>query len=54
MELKNQTSSRLYIKNILICFDTDKKEVKFELETIESIYNYTDKLLAIAEFYDKS
>ncbi|MDR2790248.1 MAG: type I restriction enzyme HsdR N-terminal domain-containing protein [Campylobacteraceae bacterium] len=52
-----KTICRLYLtdkrKQIGI-FDTDKKEVKFELETIESIYVYADKLLAIAEFYGKA
>lgn len=53
MELKNQKSLRLYIENTLICSDADKKEVKFELETIESIHNYADKLLTKRKFYGK-
>ncbi|MDR1461471.1 MAG: type I restriction enzyme HsdR N-terminal domain-containing protein [Campylobacteraceae bacterium] len=51
-----KTICRLYLtstrKQIGI-FDSEKKETKFELENIENIYSYADKLLSVVEFYDK-
>jgi hypothetical protein len=51
-----KTICRLYLtekrKQIGI-FDSEKKETRFELESIENIYDYSDKLLSIVEFYSK-
>ncbi|WP_233589165.1 type I restriction endonuclease [Gynurincola endophyticus] len=51
-----KTICRLYLserrKQIGI-FDAEKKETKFELETIESIYEHADKLIKIVHFYDQ-
>lgn len=51
-----KTICRLYFtdrKKMIGIFDEDKKETKFELQSSEDIYTYTDKLLSIVEYYDK-
>lgn len=50
-----KTVCRLYLterrKQIGI-FNNEKKEIKFELEGIEDIYQHTNELLAVIDFYD--
>lgn len=52
-----KTICRLYLtdrKKQIGIFDKDKKEIKYELETIEDIYSHADKLNEIVAFYDLS
>ncbi|GGM98309.1 hypothetical protein GCM10010967_35190 [Dyadobacter beijingensis] len=46
---------RLYLnsptKRYIGVFDVDKKETKFEIRTIDDIYNYSESLIKIADLY---
>jgi hypothetical protein len=46
---------RLYLnsptKRYIGLFDADKKETKFEIKTIDDIYNYVDQLVQVTELY---
>ncbi|MFN7239203.1 MAG: hypothetical protein ACK5UE_02725 [Chitinophagales bacterium] len=46
---------RLYFgsKKQIGLFDEQKKEVKFELTTLDDIFNYAEQLLKTAESYEK-
>jgi hypothetical protein len=51
-----KTICRLYLngnKNYFVILDENKKEVKTEIETLDDIFNFTDKLFEIVENYDK-
>lgn len=51
-----KTICRLYLngnKNYFVVLDENKKEVKTEIQTLDDIFNFTDKLFEIVENYDK-
>lgn len=47
---------RLYFngnKKYFVMLDENKKEVKVEIQTLDDIFNFSDKLLEIIDYYDK-
>lgn len=51
-----KTICRLYLngnKKYFVVLDENKKEVKTEIQTLDDIFTFTDKLFEIAENYDK-
>jgi predicted type IV restriction endonuclease len=52
-----KTICRLYlngVKKYIALLDENKKEIKSEILTLDDIFNFSDKLFQIVEFYDKS
>ena len=50
-----KTICRLYLngnKKYFVVLDENKKEVKTEIQTLDDIFNFSDKLLEIVESYD--
>lgn len=47
---------RLYFngnKKYFVMFDENKKEIKVEIQSLDDIFNFSDKLLEIVDYYDK-
>lgn len=52
-----KTVCRLYFngkKKYIATFDENKKEIKTELETLDNLFDFSEKLLEIVEHYDSN